>query len=176
MASRSSLEEGVGTTVERGKTYISMKELNLLPVVYIASTVGVSNNQEHLSSSTSLPWRRVFSWFGRHSAKMTRSWQDPSRTQVESQSGSPSGNGAHQKQWLKHVLEATANQSNTCSVCMDIFREGQHARALPCGHLHHLPCIDSWLVNCATTCPVWYSSSSTTSFQRGMTCTDCGVH
>eukprot|EP00041_Stephanoeca_diplocostata_P036744 m.1352703 g.1352703 ORF g.1352703 m.1352703 type:complete len:790 (-) comp24927_c0_seq2:121-2490(-) len=40
-----------------------------------------------------------------------------------------------------------------CTVCLDKFEDGIEVRALRCGHIYHLPCIDPWLLDHGT-CPL----------------------
>ncbi len=41
-----------------------------------------------------------------------------------------------------------------CAVCMEPYRGGQHRKHLPCGHVFHASCIDMWLENSSTNCPL----------------------
>lgn len=40
-----------------------------------------------------------------------------------------------------------------CAICKDTISKGQNVRNLPCSHLFHCPCIDSWLVRIPR-CPI----------------------
>ncbi|KAI9225839.1 MAG: hypothetical protein DHS80DRAFT_33324 [Piptocephalis tieghemiana] len=42
----------------------------------------------------------------------------------------------------------------TCAVCLDDFDLGDQLRALPCGHRYHLECIDPWLTEKSSACPM----------------------
>jgi hypothetical protein len=42
----------------------------------------------------------------------------------------------------------------SCSVCLDDIKSGDKLRKLPCGHSFHLPCIDAWLTERQSTCPL----------------------
>jgi len=46
------------------------------------------------------------------------------------------------------------SEVNVCGVCLVDFHGGEDLRILPCGHQFHRECIDHWLLNCSTTCPV----------------------
>ena len=41
----------------------------------------------------------------------------------------------------------------TCSICLEKFVVGQLARSLPCSHIFHAECIDSWLTQSSRACP-----------------------
>ncbi|KAJ1929493.1 hypothetical protein IWQ60_001105 [Tieghemiomyces parasiticus] len=41
-----------------------------------------------------------------------------------------------------------------CVICLDTIDRGQKARQLPCKHLFHLDCIDEWLVEKMSVCPL----------------------
>ena len=46
----------------------------------------------------------------------------------------------------------TSNQ-DTCSICICDMNDGDTYRKLPCGHLFHKDCIDSYLLENSTKCP-----------------------
>jgi hypothetical protein len=41
-----------------------------------------------------------------------------------------------------------------CSICTDEFKVGEQVRLLPCNHRFHPSCIDPWLLNMNSTCPL----------------------
>mmetsp|Transcript_30268 Transcript_30268/g.64413 ORF Transcript_30268/g.64413 Transcript_30268/m.64413 type:complete len:561 (+) Transcript_30268:83-1765(+) len=43
---------------------------------------------------------------------------------------------------------------STCGVCLGEFEDGDELRLLPCGHRFHRDCIDQWLLQSSTVCPV----------------------
>jgi len=43
---------------------------------------------------------------------------------------------------------------DVCGVCLVDFDNGDKLRVLPCGHSFHQECIDHWLLNSSTACPV----------------------
>lgn len=43
--------------------------------------------------------------------------------------------------------------SNTCTICLDEYQDGDQLRILPCLHIFHTCCIDNWLPR-NSTCPV----------------------
>ncbi|KAJ1990519.1 hypothetical protein H4R33_001697 [Dimargaris cristalligena] len=42
----------------------------------------------------------------------------------------------------------------TCSVCIDDIEKGQKIRQLPCFHIFHVECIDQWLLEKSSACPL----------------------
>lgn len=42
-----------------------------------------------------------------------------------------------------------------CSICTEDFLDRENVRILPCAHIYHQPCIDSWLLDFSGTCPLW---------------------
>ncbi|KAI4978408.1 hypothetical protein ZWY2020_015161 [Hordeum vulgare] len=52
------------------------------------------------------------------------------------------------------ITKATAEQQNTCTICLYEFQAGESATMLPnCCHMFHLACIDNWLM-CKSVCPM----------------------
>jgi len=58
--------------------------------------------------------------------------------------------------------------NSTCCVCIDDFELGEHCTRLPCGHLLHKACAQSWLLRHCT-CPVcrYELRTDDSSFERG---------
>lgn len=46
------------------------------------------------------------------------------------------------------------NSGVVCGVCLVEFENGDEVRELPCGHCFHRACIDHWLLNASTVCPI----------------------
>ena len=46
-----------------------------------------------------------------------------------------------------------ARPSPSCPICLSTYKQGEHLRHLPCGHVYHAGCIDPWL-RLSATCPV----------------------
>ncbi|CAO3630092.1 unnamed protein product [Cunninghamella blakesleeana] len=42
----------------------------------------------------------------------------------------------------------------TCVICLELYKEGQKVRQLPCEHEYHCDCIDPWLKNKSGECPL----------------------
>lgn len=47
-------------------------------------------------------------------------------------------------------------ETPTCSICAEDFAAEEDVRILPCQHEFHRHCIDPWLVQQSTKCPLWY--------------------
>ena len=50
------------------------------------------------------------------------------------------------------VTESEVNE--TCAVCIEAYQLGQERKHLPCGHIFHQNCIDTWLKNSSLNCPL----------------------
>jgi len=48
----------------------------------------------------------------------------------------------------------SGSSGSTCGVCLVDFVNGDELRLLPCGHRFHRECIDHWLLQSSTVCPV----------------------
>ncbi|KAJ1966611.1 hypothetical protein IWQ62_002358, partial [Dispira parvispora] len=55
---------------------------------------------------------------------------------------------------LSHTGSSDSKTSFTCSICMDRFEPGDCARRLPCSHLFHSECVDPWLLQRSSRCPL----------------------
>ncbi|WCJ32639.1 hypothetical protein M5689_014049 [Euphorbia peplus] len=42
----------------------------------------------------------------------------------------------------------------TCAICIEDYKDGEILKVLPCQHEYHSSCVDSWLTNWGTFCPV----------------------
>ncbi|KAI7830332.1 hypothetical protein BC939DRAFT_440224 [Gamsiella multidivaricata] len=49
---------------------------------------------------------------------------------------------------------ANANAQTMCAICLAEYEIGDQVRTLPCYHQYHLECIDPWLLNVASLCPI----------------------
>ncbi|RHZ56838.1 hypothetical protein Glove_396g85 [Diversispora epigaea] len=43
---------------------------------------------------------------------------------------------------------------STCPICLGDFELGEEVRILPCGHQYHTSCIDTWLLEVSSLCPM----------------------
>jgi hypothetical protein len=51
--------------------------------------------------------------------------------------------------------EDVAQLQPDCPICTESFNEVDIVRVLPCKHAYHKTCIDPWLQNFGSTCPLW---------------------
>ena len=54
---------------------------------------------------------------------------------------------------LREFYVEEENCADTCSICLEEFKKGEHVRMLPCNHLFHRCCVDLWLLRRAE-CPM----------------------
>lgn len=52
------------------------------------------------------------------------------------------------------LLEELQRDQEVCGICLDAYALDQVIRYLPCGHKFHVDCIDNWLKNQSTDCPL----------------------
>eukprot|EP00053_Salpingoeca_punica_P016588 m.157250 g.157250 ORF g.157250 m.157250 type:complete len:219 (+) comp17002_c1_seq4:3001-3657(+) len=63
----------------------------------------------------------------------------------------PASNDVLQR--LQHFEMKPEDEDKDCNICLDTFKENKNATSLPCGHMFHTPCIETWLAESAI-CPV----------------------
>jgi hypothetical protein len=54
----------------------------------------------------------------------------------------------------KEILVQIDNEQEVCGICLDQYLIEQVRKHLPCGHKFHADCIDNWLRNQSTNCPL----------------------
>ena len=54
-----------------------------------------------------------------------------------------------------------------CPICTETFADGEDLRMLPCSHQFHPGCVDPWLLNRSSTCPMCRSDVVLSSFRAG---------
>lgn len=52
------------------------------------------------------------------------------------------------------IAEDSADDDESCGICLDSYLVGHKVKYLPCGHRFHAECIDSWLKNQSINCPL----------------------
>jgi hypothetical protein len=57
------------------------------------------------------------------------------------------------------VSEGDVLLQEDCAVCQAQYAAGEVVRIIPCLHTYHLTCIDQWLTNCMSQCPIRISTS-----------------
>jgi hypothetical protein len=58
-------------------------------------------------------------------------------------------------------FEQGAGDCTQCHICLEDFEDGEQLRVLPCTHCFHACCVDTWIENKSSTCPVCRSSVET---------------
>ena len=48
--------------------------------------------------------------------------------------------------------EGTESESSECVICITVFEEGEEIRVLPCKHVFHITCVDTWFES-HSSCP-----------------------
>jgi hypothetical protein len=68
--------------------------------------------------------------------------------------GSNSSHNHGEEKDKKELPFANANAQTMCAICLGEYEVGDQVRTLPCYHQYHLACIDPWLLNVASLCPI----------------------
>eukprot|EP00930_Biecheleria_cincta_P057947 TRINITY_DN4380_c0_g1_i1.p1 TRINITY_DN4380_c0_g1~~TRINITY_DN4380_c0_g1_i1.p1 ORF type:complete len:667 (+),score=92.58 TRINITY_DN4380_c0_g1_i1:61-2001(+) len=50
-----------------------------------------------------------------------------------------------ERAWSQDLVSQLNLEQTQCVVCLDEFQDGDRVRALPCGHVFHVGCVDEWL-------------------------------
>ncbi len=51
-------------------------------------------------------------------------------------------------------LENKTKNSEFCTICQENYSNESKLKILPCGHFFHCDCIEPWLLNCSSLCPI----------------------
>ncbi|KFH67524.1 hypothetical protein MVEG_06256 [Podila verticillata NRRL 6337] len=60
----------------------------------------------------------------------------------------------HEHEHDKKLPFANANAQTMCAICLAEYEVGDQVRTLPCYHQYHQACIDPWLLQVASLCPI----------------------
>lgn len=74
--------------------------------------------------------------------------------QLEHDVGAQTPLGSNQSKNLPKREYTKEDNADTCAICVDEFQENVVVRELPCGHIFHPDCIDEWLSNYSSMCPL----------------------
>jgi hypothetical protein len=84
----------------------------------------------------------------------TRDQAEPRRSMASGRSGIGAAAGHVDSDAIAGVAATENSETLGCSICTDDFETGQDLRVLPCDHKFHPACIDPWLLNVSSTCPL----------------------
>ncbi|KAK6001885.1 hypothetical protein QM012_002375 [Aureobasidium pullulans] len=84
----------------------------------------------------------------------TRDHAEPRLSMASARSGIGAATGHADSDAIAGVAAAESSEALGCSICTDDFEMGQDLRVLPCDHKFHPACIDPWLLNVSSTCPL----------------------
>lgn len=84
----------------------------------------------------------------------TRDQAEPRQSMASARSGIGAATGRPDSDAIGGVAAAESGEALGCSICTDDFETGQDLRVLPCDHKFHPACIDPWLLNVSSTCPL----------------------
>lgn len=74
--------------------------------------------------------------------------------QLEDDIGAQTPLGADRTRRLPSHTYKAGSDSETCAICVDEFTDGERVKKLPCDHIFHPTCIDEWLINHSSLCPL----------------------
>jgi hypothetical protein len=52
------------------------------------------------------------------------------------------------------TLPSSSSDNDSCPICFETFHDGDILRVLPCRHTFHAICVDPWLLNSSSQCPL----------------------
>ena len=84
----------------------------------------------------------------------TRDHAEPRQSMTSVRSGIGAAAGHADSDAIAGMASAESGEALGCSICTDDFETGQDLRVLPCDHKFHPACIDPWLLNVSSTCPL----------------------
>jgi len=90
---------------------------------------------------------------GTHETEM-RDQAEPRRSMASARSGIGAAAGHADSDVIAGAAANESGEALGCSICTDDFETGQDLRVLPCDHKFHPACIDPWLLNVSSTCPL----------------------
>jgi hypothetical protein len=91
----------------------------------------------------------------RRSAEVEHDQAAPRRSTASARSGIGAAAGhIDTSDTITATSPSQSSEALVCSICTDDFETGQDIRVLPCDHKFHPACIDPWLLNVSSTCPL----------------------
>ncbi|XP_051135067.1 receptor homology region, transmembrane domain- and RING domain-containing protein 1 isoform X4 [Andrographis paniculata] len=55
---------------------------------------------------------------------------------------------------MYYSANLTGHVGETCAICLEDYKDRENLKLLPCNHVFHATCVNSWLTKWATFCPV----------------------
>ncbi|KAJ1971003.1 hypothetical protein H4R35_005528 [Dimargaris xerosporica] len=128
-----------------------------LDVAHAVQPTGTTNMRSSLASPLSHPPMAPLDGngpFKEQDAVAEQLWVD-----ISSSSPSDALLVTHESLPPRLVTSLTAASIQTlsgplCTICLETYSIGDVIRQLPCGHVYHPPCIDVWLTEKSTQCPL----------------------
>lgn len=125
--------------VENGERQISAETLRHL----VNDRDFTGNDYDQLHSYADENGPAIGSWFSQVGATDAEINRCPSRTL----------SAGDELLRPKRSQESGREETQTCSVCLETYQEGETVRTIPCFHTFHAKCIDPWLAEKAE-CPI----------------------
>ncbi|CAI2169798.1 10718_t:CDS:2 [Funneliformis geosporum] len=142
---------------EKGTVSINIPSSNNIPIDVMPSIPLVLNRQVSIKSDRPTALSRHISVKSQHaginrhvsvrSARSTKSTR--SENAISAATALCEESGAHVDDH-----DSQTHYSTMCAICLDEFENGDQLRALPCNHEFHHECIDPWLTQKSSLCPL----------------------
>lgn len=134
------------TRVEKAKG-LARAVLDAIPLMRVMKKSDEKGDGETAGSPTAAsttPSTAVSSAVASSSASMYKPEASPSSSSVKSSCDMS----------RMETLPVYIQQDDNCAICFDNFEDNQIIRQLPCTHRFHADCVDHWLLNSSSQCPM----------------------
>ncbi|KAF9977101.1 hypothetical protein BGZ73_006975 [Actinomortierella ambigua] len=106
------------------------------------------------SSTTTATTRTSASSSSSSSSPTPSSVAEPAASRESHSKTCNDANGCHSTSNKEKLPFANANAQTMCAICLAEYEVGERVRTLPCYHQFHQTCIDPWLLQIASLCPI----------------------
>ncbi|KAJ1993447.1 hypothetical protein H4R33_000640 [Dimargaris cristalligena] len=106
------------------------------------------------ASRTSVDSESAASSFGKEKEKPNEKWVIRVVDPLTVSTSNPMVTASSQAIAIAITSRVTQAGDDTCTICLDDIAKGQTVRQLPCLHIYHVECIDEWLVQKSSACPL----------------------